>query len=75
MLVVITQLRHPRNNIINIDNIVNINDNIANTDNIANITQVRHPRKNMININNMISCYCTVKIIQMLQLRPFKCYS
>ena len=32
----------------------------------------RPPRNNIINI---ISCYCTVKTIEMLQLRPFKCYS
>ena len=47
----------------------------AGTANIANIAQSRHPRKNIIDINNIIICYCTVKTIQMLQLRPFKCYS
>ena len=30
---------------------------------------------NINNINNIISCYCTVKTIYMLQLRPCKCYS
>ena len=36
---------------------------------ITNITNIS------VDINNDISCYCTVKTIEMLQLRPFRNYN
>ena len=34
---------------------------------------VRRPKS--YDVNSIIMCYCTIKTIRMLQLRPFRCYS